>query len=61
MMEKLLFFYEESMSYDFKIFKEDISDNKIYNILECKENVFNQLFFKCLLKFMVILLKKSCF
>ena len=34
MMEKLVFFYEESMSYEFKIFKEDIQDEKVYNILE---------------------------
>ncbi len=62
MMEKCIFFFEESLSFEFKIFKEDIKNSKEYCILEADpKNIFNMLFFKCLLKFTVILLKKSCY
>lgn len=59
MMERLLFFYEESLVYEFKMYEEDQNEDKMC-ILEGK-GVFNELFFKALLKFIVILLKKSLF
>lgn len=59
-MEKLIFFYEESLIYEFKIFEEDTSTDEKICILSCEGN-YNILFFKVILKFIVILLKKSCF
>ncbi len=62
MMEKCIYFFEESLVYDFKLFKENIKNTKEYCILECDEaNVFDLLFLKTILKFIVILLKRSCY
>jgi len=33
-MEKCIYFFEESLTYDFKFFKEDIRDEKLYCILD---------------------------
>ncbi len=61
LMEKLIFSYEEAFVYDFKIFEEDLKQDNYYCILKYDENIFNQILFKALLKFIVILLKKSCY
>lgn len=60
LMEKLLFFFEESLAYEFKIFKEDEPQEKKMCILD-SESDLDLLFMRSLLKFIVILLKKSLF
>ena len=57
-MEKLIYFYEESLSFEFKIF--DKKQSKIC-ILNTSKNPLNLLFFKALLKFVVVILKKGCY
>lgn len=59
-MEKLLFFYEDSMAYDFKIFEEEEKTVKKMCLLKAGPE-YNTLFFRAILKFTLILLKKSCF
>lgn len=57
LMEKILFFFEECLTFEFKIF-EDAGDNCI---LDPGYNNFTNLFFKAIFKFMVILVKKGCY
>lgn len=56
LMEKLLFFYEECFTFEFKIFDEDNCC-----ILDQNHNSLTSLFFKALFKFMIILAKKGCY
>jgi hypothetical protein len=58
-LERLIFFFEESISYEFKIYKEDEKENE-FCILDTKGEL-EELFLKALLKFVVILLKKSLY
>jgi hypothetical protein len=58
MLEKLLFFYEESFTFEFNIF-----DNEGGPIcfLDYSKNIFNKILFRALLKFLLILSKKACY
>ena len=57
LMEKLMFFYEECFTYEFKIFNDSGEDC----MLDPSYNAFTNLFFKAVFKFMVILAKKGCY
>lgn len=58
MLEKLLFFYEESFSFEFSIFG---TDGGPVCFLDFSKNIFNELLFRALLKFLLILSKKACY
>lgn len=58
MLEKLLFFYEESFSFEFNIFG---SEGGPVCFLDYSKNIFNEILFRALLKFLLILSKKACY
>lgn len=58
LMEKLLFFYEECLTFEFKVFEDD---GREACVLDPTHNVYTGLFFKAVFKFMVILVKKGCY
>jgi hypothetical protein len=58
MLEKLLFFYEESFSFEFNIFG---SEGGPICFLDHSKNIFNEILFRALLKFLLILSKKACY
>lgn len=58
MLEKLLYFYEESFSYEFHLldnYKERLC------FLDYNNSPFNQVFFRAVLKFLIILTKRACY
>lgn len=57
LIEKLLFFYEECLTFEFKVFE----DTGVECIFDPNYNNFTNLFFKAIFKFMVILIKKGCY
>jgi hypothetical protein len=58
MLEKLLYFYEESFPYEFHLL--DNAKDRL-RLLEYASSPFNQIFFRALLKFIVILTKRACY
>lgn len=58
LLERVMFLYEDSFAYDFKVF-----DNSLDNItvLDYEYNNFTSLFFKAIFKFIAILTKKGCY
>ena len=58
LLERILFLYEDSFTFDFKLF-----DNNLDNItvLDYDYNVFTSLFFKTIFKFIAVLSKKGCY
>lgn len=58
LLERVMFLYEDSFDYDFKVF-----DNELDNIvtLDYDYNNFTSLFFKAIFKFIAILTKKGCY
>ena len=58
LLERVMFLYEDSFAYDFKVF-----DNNLDNItiLDYEYNNFTSLFFKAIFKFIAILTKKGCY
>ena len=58
LLERMLYLYEESFSYDFDIFNNDT--DKIV-VLDYDYNSFTQLFLKGIFKFIAIITKKGCY
>jgi hypothetical protein len=58
LLERILFLYEDSISFDFHLF-----DPSLHNIaiLDPEYNNFTMLFFKTVFKFIAILTKKGCY
>ncbi len=58
MMEKLLFFYEDSFDYHFNIFG---NKDGHFCFLDFSSSIYNEIFYRSILKFIIIINKRACY